>query len=215
MPISASAWSVEIIRAPRAWSSSIVFFPSAASSVSIASFTMDTLRPRSSRPFAAHRTQYSVTTPKMMYSASAPNRSTSSLVCGLSKTFERLFLDHDLRRVENIVWQRPPRIIRNRARIRSQSFRNDLRSRRSAQAVRRESREFGVAFRMRVAARHEKYSCVGGPANEALDIGNNLLRARDVKFASGQHEIRLSVHFPEDDFRSCHEIDLQRPATLF
>ena len=51
------------------FSSDIVFSASSGLRVSIASCTTATLRPRSSKPFAAKLTQYSVTTPKTTYSA--------------------------------------------------------------------------------------------------------------------------------------------------
>src|SRR6266851_5818952 len=52
---------------------------------------------------------------------------------------------------------------------------------------------------MKAAVRNQKDLAVTGGVRKATDIGQKAFGPWDVKLSVGQHEVGLSIHFPEDD----------------
>jgi hypothetical protein len=60
-----------------------------------------------------------------------------------------------------------------------------------------EDLEFRIVGGMKASVGHEKDFALAGGVGEAADVGQQLLRARDIEISSRQHEVALHVYFPE------------------
>jgi hypothetical protein len=52
---------------------------------------------------------------------------------------------------------------------------------------------------MKAAVRNQEDLAVTRGIREAADVRQKTLGPGNVEFATGQHEVGLSIHFPEDD----------------
>src|SRR5208282_5648055 len=64
--------------------------------------------------------------------------------------------------------------------------------------------ELRIISRMKVSVRNQKHFIAPGCIRQFVDIREQLLCARHVELAAGQHEVRLHVHFPENEITRLH-----------
>src|SRR5271154_2952161 len=88
----------------------------------------------------------------------------------------------------------------NRRNIFCKPFGHDASTGRSPETMRRERLEFRIVWRVAATAGDQQCAAVARDVDEALDVRYDFFRAGDVQLASWQHEISLSVHFPENKF---------------
>ena len=58
--------------------------------------------------------------------------------------------------------------------------------------------EFGVVGRVRVGRGNYRHIILARPVHQALEIGHDLLRARNVEPPRGTHEIHLRIDIEKD-----------------
>ncbi len=117
---------------------------------------------------------------------------------------ERLFFEQDLRAAEKIRGQIPRGAVWKDTNVRPESSRQNPRAGSAGNTVGRKAREFGIVGRVRIAARNDKRSGSKRAGNKALDIRDELFRARDIELATRQHEICLNINGPKYEFALSH-----------
>jgi hypothetical protein len=161
-----------------------VCWPCSGVRVSIASCTTETRRPRSSKPLAANRTQYSVTTPKTTNSASRSRRSTSGPACRLSKMSRVCFS-------RRTCWLEKCRLAISRsARWDGNDFVGQCLHNKSGascplDAVGWKCLELGVVICVITAMRNQEHSSLAGRLRELPNIGQQPFRAGHIQPAPG------------------------------
>ena len=65
--------------------------------------------------------------------------------------------------------------------------------------MRRKGGELGIVLGVIAAVRNQKDAVLAGGVGEPADVGEQFLGAGHIELAAGQHEIVLSVHFPENN----------------
>jgi hypothetical protein len=83
----------------------------------------------------------------------------------------------------------------------SACFRYEIGAGRALQAVGRPFAKLGVVGIVSVGRRDQKDAALADSFDEAIEVGDDLFGARDVKFPAGEHEVGLRIFFPENCLR--------------
>src|SRR5712692_3225761 len=112
---------------------------------------------------------------------------------------ERLLLKQDLLKQREVIGQARRLAVGHNGDFVSESLGYILRAVGSLDAVRRELCELRVVNGMKAAMRNQEDLTVTRNISKTTDVGQKALGPGNVKLSVGQHEVGLSVHFPEDD----------------
>ena len=112
---------------------------------------------------------------------------------------QRLFLKQHLLELREVVRQARRLTVGHHGDAVGESLGYILRALSSLDAVRRELCELRVVNGMEAAMRNQEGLAVTCGIRKSADVGQKALGPGNVKLSVGQHEVGLSIHFPEDD----------------